>query len=116
MSPGQFTFRTRALLKLTLVVAVYCAAFTAKGEDAGLFLFFLATVFAFGLLAIGADKVTWTGFLAGTATGLVVWVVANWVEPFLNRDRLFYLILYTSIFAFAGMAVGFVWSRSRRRT
>jgi len=46
----------------------------------------------------------------------VAWLLEDRAEPFLDLDRLFYLALYSSLFAFTGLLIGFLWSLSRKES
>jgi hypothetical protein len=110
----RFRFGIRSLLNLTLVVALYCSAVSVRGGDSRAFLLLVATLLALRLLVIRHDKIAWTGFLCGAVLGLVGWLAADYVEPFDDQDRVFYLTDYTALIAVTGLLIGFCSGKIRR--
>jgi len=109
-SAGRWQFGLRSLFVLTFVVALYSSAVAAESDDVRFFLLLMATFVLVGIFGIRYNRAAWLGFFIGGAVGFVWWWCADHIEPFLDRDARFYLVVYASLLASAGMLAGFVWS------
>ena len=110
----RWAFRVRSLFTLTLVAALYSAAFCLERDMRHLFLL-IATFVLVGAFGIGSNRTAWLGFMSGAALGAALWWCVNYLEPLYSRDRMFYLVVFTAFVACVGMFAGFLRSLSRRK-